>query len=49
MERADVFLYPDSGKYGVWHGTKMDLEAPDTFVVFARKETAVDYWDGEAD
>lgn len=49
MDRADVFLYPDSGKYGVWHGTTMDLKAPDSFLVFARKETAVDYWDGEAD
>lgn len=48
-DRADVFLYPDSGKYGVWHGTKKDLDAPDSFMVFARKETAVDYWDGEAE
>ena len=48
-ERADVFLYPDSGKYGVWHGTKRDMKAPDSFLIFARKDTAVDYWDGEAD
>ncbi len=46
-EKADVFLYPDSGKYGVWHGTTRDLEASDSFLVFARKDTAVDYWDGE--
>ena len=48
-EPADVFLYPDSGKYGVWHGTTRDTSAPDSFLVFARKDTAVDYWDGEAD
>ena len=48
-EPTDVFLYPDSGKYGVWHGTKKDLDAPDNFLVFARKETAVDYWDGESE
>jgi len=48
-EPTDVFLYPDSGKYGVWHGTARDLKAPDSFLVFARKESAVDYWDGESD
>lgn len=48
-EPTDVFLYPDSGKYGVWHGTAKDLEAPDSFLVFARKDSAVDYWDGESD
>lgn len=46
---ADVFLYPDSGKYGVWHGNGRDPRAPDSFVVFARKEDAVDYWDGEVE
>ena len=44
---TDVFLYPDSGKYGVWHGDWTDPQSPDNFKVFARKETAVDYWDGE--
>ncbi len=48
-EPTDVFLYPDSGKYGVWHGTSRDPGAPDSFLVFARKDTAVDYWDGESD
>ena len=48
-EPADVFLYPDSGKYGVWSGSTRDLDAPDSFLVFSRKESAVDYWDGEAD
>lgn len=47
LEPTDVFLYPDSGKYGVWHGSVRDRHAPENFVVFARKETAVDYWDGE--
>jgi len=46
---TDVFLYPDSGKYGVWHGKTRDLDAPDSFLVFARKETAVGYWDGEVE
>ncbi len=49
QELADVMLYPDSGKYGVWYGTSGDPKAPDSFLVFARKETAVDYWDGESD
>ena len=47
--KTDVMLYPDSGKYGVWHGDASDLQAPGNFLVFARKETAVDYWDGEAE
>jgi len=49
QEQADVMLYPDSGKYGVWYGSSGDRSAEDSFVVFARKETAVDYWDGEED
>lgn len=46
---TDVMLYPDSGKYGVWHGDASDFQAPGNFLVFARKEAAVDYWDGEAE
>ena len=46
---TDVMLYPDSGKYGVWHGDSGDIRSPDNFRVFARKETAVDYWDGEVE
>lgn len=45
---TDVMLYPDSGKYGVWHGDSRNMKSPDNFILFARKETAVDYWDGEA-
>ena len=46
---TDVMLYPDSGKYGVWHGDSSDTRSPKNFRVFARKETAVDYWDGEVE
>jgi len=46
---TDVVLYPDSGKYGVWHGDWRNPGAPDNFVVFGRRETSVDYWDGEAE
>ena len=45
----DVMLYPDSGKYGVWHGDTQDFRSPKNFKLFARREHAVDYWDGEAD
>lgn len=48
-DHTDVFLYPDSGKYGVWHGKTRDPGDPGTFRLFARKDTAVDYWDGEAE
>ena len=48
-EPADVFLYPDSGKYGVWSGMKSNPQDTNNFLVFSRKETAVDYWDGEAE
>lgn len=47
--RADVVHYPDSGKYGVWSGDAGNPSSPDNFRVFAREETAVDYWDGESD
>jgi len=49
MDHTDVFLYPDSGKYGAWHGKTTDPRDPGSFIVFARKDTAVDYWDGEAE
>ena len=45
---TDVVLYPDSGKYGVWHGDWRNPRAADNFVVFGRRESSVDYWDGEA-
>ncbi|MBT8077780.1 MAG: cupin domain-containing protein [Gammaproteobacteria bacterium] len=49
QEDTDVMLYPDSGKYGVWHGNALDRNNPRNFAVFARKNVAVDYWDGESD
>ena len=47
FEPTDVFLYPDSDKYGVWHGRGPN--APENFIVFARRAMAVEYWDGEVD
>lgn len=49
QKTADVMLYPDSGKYGVWHGDWQDRDRPDNFVIFARPEDGVDYWEGEAE
>jgi len=49
QDHTDVFLYPDSGKYGAWHGDPNNPRAPGNFIVFARKEDGVDYWDGEAE
>jgi len=46
-EPADVFLYPDSGKYGARCGSRREQDAPGSFLVFARKDTAVNYWDGK--
>lgn len=46
---TDIMLYPDSGKYGAWHGDPANPADPANFRVFARRNTAVGYWDGEAD
>ncbi len=35
-----VAVYPDSGKIGVWPGDEHDT-------IMVRRESAVDYWDGE--
>ena len=48
-DHTDVFLYPDSGKYGAYHSKSRNPRDPGSFIVFARRDTAVDYWDGEAD
>jgi uncharacterized cupin superfamily protein len=45
----DVTLYPDSGKFGVWHGDFRNPNSPTNFRLFGRKEDGVDYWDGETD
>jgi uncharacterized cupin superfamily protein len=49
QDATDIFLYPDSGKYGAWHGNTRDPSDSGNFIVFSRKSTAVDYWDGEAE
>ena len=49
QEQTDIFLYPDSDKSGAWHGKTRNPSDPGNFVVFSRKSTAVDYWDGEAE
>ena len=46
---TDVIRYPDSGKYGVWHGDSQNLRDPGNFRIFAREDAGLDYWDGEAD
>ena len=48
-DHTDIFLYPDSGKYGAYHSKTRNPRDPGSFIVFARKDTAVDYWDGEAE
>lgn len=49
MDQADIMLYPDSGKYGVFYGPDGTPFHKDAFVLFGRRESAVDYWDGEVD
>ena len=49
QDHTDIFLYPDSGKYGAYHGKTRKPRDPDAFLVFARREDAVDYWDGEGE
>jgi len=49
QDDTDIFLYPDSDKYGAWHGKTRNPRDPGSFLVFARKSAAVDYWDGEAE
>lgn len=44
---ADVILYPDSGKFGVWHGDWRNPDAPDNFLYFGRRQLGLGYWDGE--
>lgn len=48
MEQPDVFEYPETGKFGVCVGAAPG-EPPEKrqFSLFARKDSAVDYWDGE--
>ena len=46
-EDTDIFLYPDSGKFGAYHSKERNPRAPGSFIIFSRKEAGVDYWDGE--
>ena len=47
--RPDIFLYPDSDKYGAWDGDMNGDRKDSRFIVFARKGDAVDYFEGEED
>jgi uncharacterized cupin superfamily protein len=49
QDETDIFLYPDSGKYGASHRKAHDPDGPGSFLVFAQESTAVDYWDGEVE
>ncbi len=46
-EDPEICLYPDSDKYGVFKGDFRRMDGPDSFFVLSRKESGVDYWDGE--
>ena len=46
---TDVMLYPDSGKFGVWHGDSSNMKDPANLMLFAHRKDTVDYWDGEAE
>jgi hypothetical protein len=48
MESPEVVEYPDSGKFAVF--SRPDEQATQLgFRFVGRKETSLDYWDGEAD
>ena len=48
MEEPDLFVYPDSEKFGVLAGSAPGGPKEDrTFSIFSRKAYGVDYWDGE--
>jgi hypothetical protein len=49
VEPAEVAEYPDSGKFGVMAGRPPGA-APSqgAFWLVARKDAAVDYWEGES-
>jgi len=46
---TDVMIYPDSGKVGAWHGDASNPGAPGGFRLFVHEDSAVNYWDGEAE
>jgi uncharacterized cupin superfamily protein len=49
MEETDVFLYPDSSKFGVRHAPDGNRQAAGGFLIFAPDDAGVDYWHREAD
>lgn len=49
QSRTDVMLYPDSGKFGAWHGDPANPADPANFRIFAQCNAGVGYWDGEVD
>lgn len=46
---TDVMFYPDSGKFGAWHGDASQPGGPGNFSIFAPTSSAVGYWVGEVD
>lgn len=49
QEQPDVFEYPETGKFGTCVGAAPGAPAEQRlFSIFARKDSAVDYWDGES-
>ena len=49
MLEPDVVLYPDSKKFGVLAGSAPGGDKADrTFEIFAKTDSGVPYWDGEA-
>lgn len=48
MMEPDVFLYPDSDKFGMLAGSAPGGEMSErSFYFFGRKKDQIDYWDGE--
>ena len=47
MQQPEIALYPDSEKFGVYHGDFRNMDAPGSFFLLGRRSNAIDYWDGE--
>jgi len=46
-ESPDICLYPDSDKFGVYHGDFRKPDDPMAFFHLGRRSQALDYYDGE--
>ena len=46
-ETPDICLYPDSEKFGVYHGDFRKMDDPRAFFHLGRKSQVLDYFDGE--